>query len=152
MSQLSARQKHDILVHCAAARGSENEVDVARLHGAIVSRETIWRWRQRWNGTPESLERHEGSGTRPILTPSEVSRHIRAPILAANRAHRAVSYTQLLPEVQRKTRKSIALRTLQQIGQEQLGIKSQHTIKRTEQEGESTHTSSWMRLSFVLVC
>lgn len=134
MKQLTAQQKHDILVHCDARRPGETEVEIARLHGVSVGRTTIWKWRQRWNRTVQSLERHEGSGGTPILTPSEVSRHVRAPILAANRAHRAISYTTLLPEVKRKTGKKIALRTLQRTGKEQLGAKFKHRIKRTRHE------------------
>lgn len=64
----------------------------------------------------------------------EVSRHVRAPILAANRAHRAVSYTQLLPEVRRKTGKPITLRTLQRTGKQQLKAKAKTTLKRTREE------------------
>lgn len=140
MKQPTAQQKHDILLHCESRREGESDVDVAARHGVVVSRRTIWNWRSRWDRTPQSLERHEGSGATPILTPAEISRHIRAPILAANRAHRAVSYTKLLPEVRRKTGKAIALRTLQQIGKEQLDAAGAHTRKRTADECECTHT------------
>jgi hypothetical protein len=71
-----------------------------------------------------------------VLTRAEVSRHIRAPILAANRAHRAVSYTRLLPEVQRKTRKQISIQTLRRYGKQELGVKQKHTKKRTADESE----------------
>lgn len=140
MKQLTAQQKHDILVHCDARRPGQSEADVARLHGVSAGRTTVWAWRQRWDHTPQSLERHEGSGGTPILTPLEVSRHVRAPILAANRAHRAISYTKLLPEVRRKTRKVISLRTLQRTGKEQLGVKFKHRIKRTQEERQYAHT------------
>ena len=136
MSQLTARQKHDILVHCASRHDGESEVEIARLHGASVTRQTIYNWRCHWNGTPESLEHAQVTGRPRILTPAEISRHIHAPILAANRAHRSISYPQLRDRVEEKTSKSISLRTVQQIGKEQLGARYQHTVKRTEEEGE----------------
>jgi hypothetical protein len=95
-------------------------------------------WHDRWDGTPISLKRKAGTGKAPLLSRAEVSRHVRAPILAANRAHRAISYPDLLPEVQRKTGKQIALRTLRDYGKEALGVKSKHTKKRTADESEHT--------------
>jgi hypothetical protein len=140
MPHLTAQQKHDILLHCDSRRSDQTEQDVAALHGVTIGRTTLWEWRQRWKGTPQSLDREPVSGRPRILTPLEVSRHVRAPILAANRAHRAISYTKLLPEVHRKTGKKIALRTLQRTGKEQLGVKFKHRIKRTREECPYTHT------------
>jgi transposase len=145
MPHLTAQHKHDILIHCESRRADQTEADVAALHGAAVTRETIWRWRRRWNRTPQSLGHASVSGRPRILTPSEVSRHVRAPILAANRAHRAMSYTTLLPEVQRKTGKKIALRTLQRTGKEQLGATFKHRIKRTREERQYTQTYGGVR-------
>jgi hypothetical protein len=142
MKQLTAQQKHDILIHCEHRQQGESEVDIAALHGATVTRETIWKWRQRWNHTPHSLEHKGGAGRPRILTREEVSRHVRAPILAANRSHTAVSSTKILPLVRQKTRKKIALRTLQQVGKEQLQAKSRTTRKRTKEEGQCTHTTN----------
>ena len=141
MKQLTAQQKHDILIHCEHRRQGETEVDIAALHGAVVSRRTMLNWRSRWNHTHQSLERREGSGAAPILTPSEISRHIRAPILAANRAHRAIHYPDVLQQVRTKTGKKIALRTLQQYGKEKCQIKERTTHKRTRAECECEHTS-----------
>jgi hypothetical protein len=134
MKRPTAQQKHDILIHCESRRAHETEVDVAAAHGVTTTRETIWIWRLRWNRTPPSLERKKGSGKAPLLTPAEVSRHIRAPILAANRAHRVVTYPTLLPEVQRKTGKNLALRTLQDYGKQRLQARVKHTRKRTADE------------------
>jgi hypothetical protein len=140
MKQPTSQQKHDILIHCESRRTNESEADVAAAHGVSTTRETISRWRSRWNHTPASLERKEGSGKVPLLTPAEVSRHIRAPLLAANRSHRAISYSKLLPEVQRKTGKNLALRTLQDYGKQQLQVRSKHTRKRTADERQYKHT------------
>lgn len=95
-------------------------------------------WHDRWDSTPASFKRKQETGKAPLLSIAEVSRHVRAPILAANRAHRSISYPDLLPEVQRKTGKPIALPTLQQYGKEQLQVRSKHTKKRTAEESEHT--------------
>jgi hypothetical protein len=122
----TAQRKHDILIHCQSRRTSESEVDIAAAHGVLASRKTIFNWRRRWNGTPQSLERKVGSG--------------KASILTANRSHRAASYTKIYDLVKQKTRKNLSLRTLQRIGKEQLHIKSKATVKRTKEEGQYSAT------------
>jgi hypothetical protein len=141
MSHLSAEAKHHILLEYTPRDTSRSFSALARRHAVKGRERTIRRWHQRWNGTVHSLERKEGSGKARTLTAAEVSRHIRAPILAANRTHRAIHYTDLLPEVQRKTGKEISLRSLQQYGKEELAIKQKHTKKRTAGESECTRTS-----------
>lgn len=152
MKHLTSQRKHDILIHCESRRADQTECDVAALHGATVDRKTIRRWRSRWDRTPSSLERHAGTGATPILTPAEVSRHVRAPILAANRAHRAVSYTKLLPEVVRKTGKAVSIQTLRRVGHAQLQVASKHTRKRTSDERQSAHTNESARGCVCRVC
>ena len=61
----------------------------------------VRRWHR--NGSAASLERRAASGKAPVLSRAQVSCHVRAPILAANRAHRAIHYTELLPAVRQKT-------------------------------------------------
>lgn len=63
---------------------------------------------------------------------------MRAPILAANRAHRAVHYTELLPAVRQKTGTDVSLRSLQRYGKEELGAKQKRGVKRTADESEYT--------------
>jgi hypothetical protein len=140
MPQLTAQRKHDILIHCQSRHAGESEVNIAATHGALVSARTIYNWRRRWNGTPQSLEHKPVSGRPRVLTPAEVSRHVRAPILAANRAHTAVSYTKILPTVRCKTRKQLSLRTLQRTGKEQLNIRSKAAVRRTHDEGQCSTT------------
>ena len=82
------------------------------------------------------MERKKGAGRARTLTPAEVSRHVRAPILAANRAHRAIHYTDLLPSVQQKTGKEVALRTLQRYGHDELDARNKTTKKRTAAESK----------------
>lgn len=140
MSHFSAEAKHYILLEYAPLDTSRSFSALARRHAVKGGERTIRRWHQRWNGTAHSLERKEGSGKARILTAAEVSRHIRAPILAANRKHRAIHYTDLLPEVQRKTGKQISLRSLQQYGKEELGVKQRRSKKRTAAESKCTRT------------
>lgn len=149
MKQLTAQQKHDILVHCQTRRAGQTEMAVAALYGASVTARTIWNWRRRWNGTPRSLEHKPGAGRPRMLTPAEVSRHVRAPVLAANRAHRVVSYTTLLPSVREKTGKPVSVQTLRRVGKKQLEIKSKTTRKRTREERQCTHACGSARTHLV---
>jgi hypothetical protein len=139
-SHLSADTKHHILLEYAPCDTTRSFATLARRHAVQGGADVVRHWHDRWDGTPQSLERRSGSGKARTLTAAEVSRHIRAPILAANRAHRAISYTELLPQVQRKTGKELSLRTLQQYGKETLGVKHRHTRKRTAEESECIHT------------
>lgn len=98
------------------------------------------RWHERWDRTPASLEEGKSSGRPRVLSKAQVIRHVRVPILAANRAHRAVHYSELLPEVRQKTGSEVSLRSLQRHGKEELGARDKHTKKRTADESEYTAT------------
>jgi hypothetical protein len=63
-----------------------------------------------------------------------VQRYVKAPILAANNKHKAISYTQLLLTVRQKTGKKLSVQTLRRIGKKQLGVTNKHTKKKTEKE------------------
>ena len=138
MPHLSAEVKHHILLEYAPRDTTRSFAALARRLAVKGGAGVVRHWHDRWDGTPASLKRKEGTGKAPLLSRAEVSRHLRAPILAANRAHRAISYPDLLPEVQRKTGKPIALQTLQQYGKEKLEARSKHTKKRTADESEHT--------------
>jgi len=140
MTHLSAEAKHHILLEYTPHVTTHSFAALAHRHAVRGGERTIRRWHQRWNGTAHSLERKEGSGKARTLTAAEVSRHIRAPILAANRAHRSIHYTELLPEVQRKTGKQISIQSLRRYGKEELAVKQKHTKKRTAAESECTQT------------
>ena len=74
------------------------------------------------------------------MSKKEVAQHVRTPILRANRAHKAVHYSKLLPGVRQRTGKEVSLRTLQRYGKEELGAKQRKGRKRTADESECTHT------------
>ena len=134
MSHLSADTKHHILLEYAAGDAARSFDALAERHSVKGGRDVVRRWHQKWNGTPASLQRKAGSGKKRILSSAQVSRHVRVPLLAANRAHRSVHYTQLLPTVRQKTGKQLSIQTLRRYGKEQLGAKEKHTKKRTAQE------------------
>ena len=149
MRGFSPQYKHRILGHYrAGVRGAGFQALADRFAvkgGASVVR----RWHARWNGTPASLIEQHRSGRPRILSRAEVSRHVRAPLLAANRAHRAIHYTTLLPAVKQKTGKQISIQSLRRIGKEQLGAKQKRCKKRTSDESACTaiHGIGQTRLS-----
>jgi hypothetical protein len=138
MRGFSPQYKQRILGHYrAGVRGAGFQALACRFAvkgGASVVR----RWHARWDGTPASLIERHRSGRPCILSRAEVSQHVRAPLLAANRAHRAIHYTTLLPAVRQKTGKQLSIQSLRRIGREQLGAKHKRSKKRTSQESECT--------------
>jgi len=138
MPHLSAEAKHRILLEFAARDTTRSFAALAQRHGVAGGARVVRRWYARWDGTQRSLERKAGTGRAPLLSRAEVSRHVRAPILAANRSHRAIRYTDLLPEVRRKTGKQLSIQTLRRYGKAELGARDKHTKKRTADESEHT--------------
>ena len=136
MSHLSAITKHHILLEYSPDRASQSFAALALRHGVAGGARTVQRWHEQWTGDAASMERKKGTGRARTLTPAEVSRHVRAPILAANRAHRAIHYTDLLPSVQQISGKEVALRTLQRYGHDELDARNKTTKKRTAAESK----------------
>jgi transposase len=147
MPHLSADAKHHILLEYASHSATHGFPALAARHAVAGGARTVQRWYQRWDGTPASLEEQPRTGRPRALSKAEVSRHVRAPILAANRSHRAISYTQLLPAVQAKTRVELSVRTLRRYGKEEHGAKHKHTKKRTAAESECIATSDRLHAS-----
>jgi len=149
MSHLSADAKHAILLEYAPRSRTRSFSALARRHSVSGGSRTVSRWHQRWNGSAASLQEQQRSGRPRKLNSRQVQQHVRRPILAANRKHRPVSYTQLLPSVQAATATQLSLRTLRRYGKEELRVKSKATKKRTAVESESPqHTGSgWLHLS-----
>jgi transposase len=127
-------------VHIRDTQGARRPEEIAALHGAHVSRQTIWNWQRRWRGTARSLEHKAVSGRPRVLSSRQVQQHVRAPILRANRAHRSVRYTKLLPQVQRATGTQMSLRTLRRYGKEEARGHKTRGVKRTAEESECTRT------------
>lgn len=141
MTFFSPQLKHHILTQYQP-HGRENSFAALAQHYNIAGGgETVRIWYQRWDGSAVSLERRKVSGRPRLLSNIQVNNLIRTPIKNKNRAHAAVNYPQLLPSVREKTGKKIALRTLQNYGKRDVGIKAKQTNKRTAAESESTHTT-----------
>jgi hypothetical protein len=71
-----------------------------------------------------------------VLNSREVKQYVRVPILRANRAHKAVHYTSLLPAVQRNTGKQLSIQTLRRYGKQEIGVKQRRGKKRTADESK----------------
>lgn len=152
MPHVSAETKHSILLEYSPRSPTHSFAALAARHGVCGGKSTVARWHQQWDGTARSLQRKAGSGKQRLLSRAQVSRHIRAPILAANRAHRAISYTQLLPSVRAKTGVELSLRTLRRYGKVEQGAKHKHTKKRTAAESECTATCERLHASVSVEC
>lgn len=140
MPHFSAEAKHHILLEYRADDASRSFAALARRHGVKGGHETVRQWWLRWDGAPTSLERKAGTGKKPLLSTVEVKRHVATPIRNANRAHRSISYTSLLPQVRAATGKQLSLRTLQDYGKKELGGRQATTRKRTADESKCTET------------
>jgi len=150
MPHLSAESKHHILLEYAPRSATHSLAALAARHAIAGGERTLRNWLQRWDGSAASLERKAGSGKARVLSRAEVSRHVRAPILAANRTHRAISYAALLPRVQAATGKTLTLRTLQDYGKKELGAKQRRGKKRTAEESEYSSTTESERVPLLL--
>lgn len=137
MKHITAQQKHDILIHVRDRRGGEQPEEIAARHGVAASRRTVYSWLQQWDGTPRSLERKAGSGKQRMLSSRQVQQYVRPLILRANRAHKAVHYSQLLHSVRQKSSTELSLRTLQRYGHDELHGRQTRGKKRTAEERES---------------
>ncbi len=140
MKQFAPEHKHSILLEYTPRSTTHSFAALAARHGVAGGERVVRRWHQQWDGTARSLQHKAGAGRPRALNRREVQQHVRTPILRANRAHKAVHYSQLLPQVQQKTGKDLSARTLRRYGKEELGAKQRRGKKRTAEESECTHT------------
>lgn len=140
MKQFTPQQKHSILLHLQSRHADQTPDDIAHLHDVSGGRRTLNRWKEMWDGSAASLEHKQGAGRPRALSNRQVYELIHMPIRNKNRSHSAINYPQLLPSVQHKSGKQIALRTLQNYGKRDVGARMKHTKKRTAQESEYTYT------------
>jgi hypothetical protein len=140
MKQLTAEQKHEILLHLQHRSQGQSVAEIAALHSVKGGRRTLQNWLQRWDGTPQSLQHRQGSGRPRVLSKTQVKLHVAAPIRNSNRAARVVRYSNLLPQVQAATSTSMSLRTLQRYGHDEAGARQTRGKKRTAEEREYIDT------------
>src|SRR5688500_680714 len=103
MRQLSAETKHHILLEYSPHDINRSFAALARRHAVKGGERLLRLWHSRWNGTPASLEHRAGAGRPRILSKAQVAQHIGTPIRAANRAHRAIHYPDLLGKIRNAT-------------------------------------------------
>jgi transposase len=139
MLTYTPQQKHIILTHYRAGDRSASLRALARRFAVQGGNAVILRWYQRWDGTPQSLETRKRSGRPRVLSKREVQQHVHAPLLRANRAHKQMHYSKLVPSVQEKTAKEVSARTVRRYGKEELGARKGRGKKRTAEESECTH-------------
>lgn len=90
-------------------------------------------WYSKWDGTELSLSKQAGGDKRSILTQKEKKSHIYDFIEKKSKKE-AVNYTEVQENVEKKTKKKIALRTVQETGQK-LKITSKKRKRVLKSEG-----------------
>ena len=68
-------------------------------------------WYSKWDGTESSVKKQSGGDRRSILTQKEKKQHIRGFVDKSKKE--AVQYSEVKDNVEKKTGKTIALRTVQ---------------------------------------
>jgi transposase len=152
MSQLTAIAKRHILLEYRPRSPTHSFAALARAHGVAGGADVVRHWHDRWDGTPFSLQHKQGAGRPRKLSRTQVSRHVKPRILAANRRHEAVHYTDILSAVQDATASDLSLRTLQRYGKQQLGVKAKRGKKRTADESKSTHIHNGVQMRMCVAC
>lgn len=105
---------------------------LARRHPPLTAN-TIRRWRDQWDGTPDSLEEGERAGRPPVIEPEDRVPVIERVIGQANRHHEAIHYPEVADELNGETGIRASLRSVRRWGQ-QLGVRQMRTIPRSEDE------------------
>lgn len=136
MKQLTPEQKHSILTHYTSPNNTQTLDEILSLHDIHISRRSVELWRQRWNGTIESLQHKFVPGRPHILTHKEVTQHITTPIRRKNRAYKKVKYSQVAEHLRENTGKTISDRTVRRIGKQELSAAKSKGRKRTAEESE----------------
>jgi hypothetical protein len=136
MPHLSAEAKHHILLDYSPRDTTRSFAALARRHAVKGGARLLRLWHRLWDGTPALLQERPRSGRPRVPSKSQVARHIATPIRAANRAHRAIHYPDLLARVRAATGKNLSLRAVQRYGEEELGARQRRGIKRTADESK----------------
>ena len=103
-----------------------------------ISSLLIRRWRTQWEEggrTAEAFESHAGGDRRSKLTQREKERYILDFVSHKNAKSEAVDYKDVLNNVVKRTKKNIALRTVRQIGNEELNLSWKKTTSTLVSDG-----------------
>jgi hypothetical protein len=140
MRHLSAETKHHILLEYSPHDSTRSFAALARRHAVKGGERVVRRWYASWDGTPASLQERDRPGRPRSLSAAQVARHLATPIRAANRAHRAIHYSDLVPRVRAATDTQVSPRTLRRYGKQELHAKQRRGVKRTAEESKPLHT------------
>jgi len=132
----STEYKQQVVTYYIQHQSSTSFRAVAALFNVKGGPSTVYRWYNRRN----SLQTKARSGRPSILSTREIDTHIKNKIIAKNRLHQAVHYTNLINNIKTATNKNVSLRTIQRIGKNTLNVKLKKTCKRTTDECIYTHT------------
>jgi hypothetical protein len=100
-------------------------------------------WFNHWDGTESSLTKHSGGDRRSILTPEEKKKYIKRFVDKKSKTEASI-YAEVLNNVEKKTKKSLTLRTVQRDGKA-LGISSKKRKRVTKNQGLHTFNSLFVR-------
>ena len=140
MPHLSAEAKHHILIEYSPHDASRTFAALARRHAVKGGAQVIRLWHKHWDGTAASLAEGARAGRPRVLSRDQINRSIYTPLFRANRSHRAIHYTELLPRVRATSRTEISLRTVQRYGKEKLKARHKRGKKRCAKERQSQYT------------
>jgi transposase len=133
-STVSLDKKQQILEEYQPGVRGKGFLALAKRHSIESGPKTIRNWYQKWDGTKESLEKESGGDRRSILSDKEKKTHILGFI--AKRAKKdPADYREVQENVESKTGKQMAIKSIRRIGKE-LGVTSKKTKRKTPIEGK----------------
>ncbi len=111
---------------------------------------TVKNWYDRWDNTEISLKRKQGSGRTTILNERKIKTHVLNKIKNKNKEIKTIHYSDLKKSIEKKTNKSISLRTIQRYGKDRMGIKNVTKNKKTTKECKYTQISNLTKYKYLL--
>jgi transposase len=136
--KFSAEQRHHILTAYTPNSRNNSLRALSIQYGLAADGRTIKRWLKRWDGTVASLQDRKSSGRPRLLTPTLVHNHIRQPIIASNRSHVRVSYTDIHNRIRERNPVQISLRSVRRYGQVVVGARQLRTRRQSVDERKHT--------------
>ncbi len=141
-SKVSLDQKQRILEEYQPGVRGKGFKALAKRYSIKSGPKTISKWYQKWDGTKESLEKESGGDRRSILSDKEKKTHILGFI--AKRAKKdPANYREVKENVESKTGKQMAIKSVRRIGKE-LGVSSKKTKRKTPTEGKFLEVISFI--------
>jgi transposase len=139
-AEISLDQKQQILQEYQPGVRGQGFKALAKRYGIKSGHTTIRKWYQKWDGTKASLQKESGGDKRSILTEKEKKKEILGYISKRARKDAAI-YREVKENIESKTGKNIALRTVRRLGKE-LKASSKKTKRKSPSEGKV----SWLFL------